>query len=310
MTALAAAAVVLASYVAGDTTRAPQPERRVIVLWPEGVPNARPDGGVERLQDGRVYNVQNPTLTVVPPVGAANGTSVIVCPGGGYARLAVVNEAEGVAERLRQVGVTTFILKYRLAEYGHPAPLQDVLRAIRLVRSRAGEFGLRPDRIGVMGASAGGHVAASAATLFEAEEGRTKASIDVVSARPDFAVLLYPVITMRPPFANEGSRRNLLGERPADDLVGRLSLEGRVSSSTPPVFIVHAADDRSVPIQNSILFYEALLKAQVPAELHLYEHGPHGFGTASGLGPTSLWVDRWFDWMRAHGWLTDPGDRL
>jgi acetyl esterase/lipase len=308
MTALAVAAIVMASSVAAATP--PQEQRRVIVLWPEGVPNAKPDGGVERLEDGRVYNVQNPTLTVVRPVGAANGTAVIVCPGGGYARLAIVIEAEGVAERLRHVGVTTFILKYRLAEYGHPAPLQDVLRAIRVVRSRAAEFGVRADRIGVMGASAGGHVAASAATLFDAEDGRTTAPMDAVSARPDFAVLLYPVITMRPPYAHQGSRRNLLGEHPADELVARLSLEGRVSSNTPPVLIVHAADDRSVPIQNSILFYEALLKAKVPAELHLYAHGPHGFGTASGLGPISSWVDRWFDWMRAHGWLTDSGDRL
>jgi acetyl esterase/lipase len=309
MTALAVAAVVIASYVSGDAAQSSPPDRRVIVLWPEGVPNAKPDGGVERLEDGRVYNVQNPTLTIVPPVGTPNGTAVIVCPGGGYARLAIVNEADGVAERLRHVGVTTFILKYRLAEYGHPAPLQDVLRAIRLVRARAAEFGLRSDRIGVMGASAGGHVAASAATLFDAESGSTKAAIDAVSARPDFAVLLYPVITMQPPYVHEGSRRNLLGDSPPDELVRQLSLEGRASSHTPPVFIVHAADDRSVPIQNSILFYEALLKAHVPAELHLYEHGPHGFGTAGGLGPTSLWVDRWFDWMRAHGWLTDSGDR-
>ena len=308
MTALVLAAAVVVSSLAYDGEQSSQPNRRVIVLWPEGVPNARPGGGVERLEDGRVYNVQNPTLTVVPPDGAPNGTAVIVCPGGSYLRLAITIEAEGVAERLRKVGVTTFILKYRLVEYGHPAPLQDVLRAVRVVRSRAAEFYVRPDRVGVLGASAGGHVAASAATLFDSDEGRTAASIDTVSARPDFVALLYPVISMRPPLAHEASRQNLLGQHPPEALVTRLSLENQVTRETPPIFLVHGTDDRSVPVQHSLLFYEALLKAHVPAELHVYEHAPHGFGTTPGLGPASSWVDRWFDWMRAHGWLDGAGD--
>jgi len=309
MTALIVAAVIGVSPLVYDAARNPQSDRRVIVLWPEGVPNAKANAGVERLEDGRVYNVQNPTLAVVPPEGRPNGTGVIVCPGGSYLRLAIVKEADAVAERLRKVGVTTFILKYRLVEYGHPAPLQDVLRAVRVVRSRAAEFGLRPDRVGVLGASAGGHVAASAATLFDSAEGRTQASIDSVSARPDFVALLYPVITMRPPFAHEASRQNLLGKHPPDALVARLSAEGQVTPQTPPVFLAHGSDDQSVPAQHSILFYEALLKARVPAELHLYEHAPHGFGTDTSVGPASSWVERWFDWMRAHGWLGEAGDR-
>ena len=309
MTALILAAVVAVSSLVYDTAWNPQSDRRVIVLWPEGVPNANPGGGVERLEDGRVYNVQNPTLILVPPDGQPNGTAVIVCPGGSYMRLAVVKEADALAERLRKVGVTTFILKYRLVEYGHPAPLQDVLRAIRVVRSRAAEFGIRPDRVGVLGASAGGHLAASAATLFDSAEGRTQASIDSVRARPDFVALLYPVITMRRPFAHEASRQNLLGEHPPDALVARLSLEGQVTPQTPPVFLVHGSDDQSVPAQHSILFYQALRKAGVPAELHLYEHAPHGFGTDSSVGPASSWVERWFDWMRTHGWLEEAGNR-
>ena len=200
-------------------------------------------------------------------------------------------------------GVATFILTYRHADYGHPAPLQDVLRAIRLVRSRASEFGVRADRIGVFGASAGGHVAASAATLYDAGEGRTGAALDAVSARPDFVALLYPVITMRDPSAHAGSRRNLLGDAPDATVVARMSLESQVKADTPPVFLVHTSEDRTVPIENSLLFFSALKAAGVPVEMHLYERGAHGFGTRPGLGTTSGWIDRWFDWMRAHDWL-------
>lgn len=283
--------------------RPPRPGRQVIELWPEGVPGAKPDGGEERVVDGRVSNVHVPTLTFAPPTGVANGTAVIVCPGGGYVRLAMTNEAEGVAGRLQPLGVATFILKYRLAQYGHPAPLQDVLRAIRLLRSRAAEFDIRPDRIGVMGASAGGHLAAASATLFDAAEGRTGATLDATSARPDFVALLYPVITMEPPFVHAGSRTNLLGEAPVPAAVERLSVEKQVRKDTPPVFLVHTAEDRSVPVENSLLFYQALRRAGVPVEMHLYDKGPHGFGTRSDLGTTSGWFDRWIEWMRVGGWL-------
>lgn len=284
--------------------RVPATERQVIALWPEGVPGAQPGGGDERLVDGRVYNVQVPSLTYVPvAAGTATGAAVIVCPGGSYARLAMASEAESVAARLQSRGIATFILKYRLAEYGHPAPLQDVLRAVRLLRSRAAEFGLRPDRIGVMGASAGGHLAAAAATLFDTAEGRTGAPLDSTSARPDFIALLYPVITMRPPFTHAESRRNLLGATPDAAIVERLSLDTQVTRATPPVFLVHTAEDTSVPLENSLRFYEALRRHGVPAELHLYHRGRHGFGTTAGVGPASGWVDRWIEWMDAHGWL-------
>ena len=275
----------------------------VIALWPEGVPGGRKGGEPEQALDGRVSHVHVPTLTYIPPIGQPNRTAIIVCPGGSYARLAIANEGEGVAGRLSVEGIATFILSYRHADYGHPAPLQDVLRAIRLVRSRALEFGVRSDRIGVFGASAGGHVAASAATLYDAADGRTGAALDAVSGRPDFVSLLYPVITMRDPSAHPASRRNLLGDAPDAAIVARMSLESQVTAGTPPVFLVHTTEDRTVPIENSLMFYTALRSARVPVEMHVYERGAHGFGTRPGLGSTSGWVDRWLDWMRAYGWL-------
>jgi acetyl esterase/lipase len=280
--------------------------KQVIPLWPEGVPGAKDDGGDERIVDGRVYNVQRPALIYIEPASHATGTAVVICPGGSYARLAISNEAEGVAARLSSAGVASFILKYRLAEYGHPAPLQDVLRAIRLLRSKAADFGIAPDRIGVFGASAGGHVAASAATLFDAPEGRTGSPLDAVSARPDFVALLYPVITMTSPLAHAESRRNLLGSNPGPDITARTSLEHQMRADAPPLFIVHTAEDRSVLLEHSLLFYQAARRAGVPAELHLYERGPHGFGVGADLGPTSAWMDRWMDWLRLHAFLPSP----
>ena len=293
MTTLLLVAAVVSSLAGGDA-QSPRPDRQVIVLWPEGVPNAIPNGGTERVEDGRFYNVQNPTLTIVPPEARPNGTAVVVCAGGSYMRLAIANEAEGVAERLRKVGVTTFILKYRLAESG----------TLRLCKTSCGQsawFNRAPRSSGsapiVSGSWAprqAGTWRRRAATLFDSSDGRTAAAIDSISARPDFVALLYPV-TMREPYTHDASRRNLLGDHPPAALIARLSLESQVTSQTPPVFLVHGADDQSVAVQNSILFHEALLKAGVAAELHVYEHGPHGFGTSAGLGPTSFWVDRWFD---------------
>jgi acetyl esterase/lipase len=292
--------------LAAIAAHAAEPERQVIPLWPEGVPDAKPNGGQEYEVDGRIYNVQVPTLTRFPaPVATANGTAVIICPGGGYVRLAVSKEGTELARRLNVLGVAAFVLKYRLAEFGHPAPLRDVLRAVRIVRSRAAELGVRPDRIGVMGFSAGGHLAACAGSLFDAPEGRTGAALDATSARPDFVALLYPVITMTEPYVHAGSRKALLGEHPSPALVERLSVEKQVTKATPPTFIVHTLEDASVPVENSLLFYEALRRAGVPGELHVYEKGPHGFGTRAGLGPTSDWPLRLEEWMRFHGWL-DP----
>jgi acetyl esterase/lipase len=295
-TSLALACVLAFATAAGAQTT------QVIPLWPEGVPGAQPDGGEERVVDGRTYNVQKPTLLFRPGAeGRSTGTAVIICPGGGYARLAIANEGEGLAGFLQRLGVATFILKYRMVEYGHPAPLQDALRAVRVVRSRAAEFGVDPGRIGIAGASAGGHLAASAAALHEAPEGRTGAPLDAVSARPDFVALLYPVITLREPWVHRGSRDNLI--KGDDSLVDRLSLDEQVRPGHPPVFLVHSGEDTSVPAEHSLFYYQALRKAGVPAEMHVYERGPHGFGIRAGLGTTSLWPERLREWLEMHGWL-------
>lgn len=275
-----------------------------IPLWPEGVPGALADSPPEYVEENRVHGVQNPTLTLYPPpAGKANGTVVIICPGGGYGRLAIGHEGNAVADWLNAHGVTCFVLKYRLKEYGHPAPLRDVLRAVRFVRSRAAAYGIDPQRIGVFGSSAGGHLAASAGTLFDHADGRTGHELDAVSARPDFIILLYPVIQMDGPHAHRGSRTNLLGDHPSPERVALLSVDQQVTARTPPAFLVHTAEDKSVPLENSLAFFTALRRAGVPAELHLYEKGPHGFGLRQGLGPTSNWPQRCVEWMQSHGWL-------
>ena len=273
-----------------------------IPIWPEGVPGAIRDGGPETLTDGLVRNVQEPSLTpYLPPPGRANGTAVIVCPGGGYTVLAIDKEGADVARWLNTLGISAFVLKYRMKEYGHPAPLRDVLRAVRLLRSDGSTWGLRPDRIGVIGFSAGGHLAASAATLFDAPEGRTGATLDAVSARPDFAILVYPVIVLTGPYAHAGSRRALIGDSPAPGLAESLSLDTRVTKDTPPTFLVHGGTDTVVPPENSVRFYMALRRAGVAGELHDFERGAHGFGLQPGHGPVSGWPQRCAEWLAAQG---------
>jgi acetyl esterase/lipase len=276
-----------------------QAQTTVIPLWPEGVPNAKANPGPEKLNGDFISNVSQPTLTYYPAAtGHPAGTAVIIAPGGSYQFLAFNHEGRQYAQWLSSLGVAAFVLKYRLADYGHPAPLQDVLRAIRTVRAHAADYGVAPGRIGVMGSSAGGHLAASAATLFDDAAGRTGAALDAVSARPDFALLIYPVITLMPPAAHEGSRHALLGANPAPALVKAMSVETRVSAQTPPTFLVHAEDDGAVPVDNSILFFQALTHAHVPAEMHLYERGGHGIGMGAGHGDISLWPQRAEEWLR------------
>jgi acetyl esterase/lipase len=299
--------LVAGALLAGSAVAAPQlPATSVIPLWPEGVPDAKPGLGPEHVDDGRIANVGEPTLTVYgPAVDRPNGTAVIICPGGGYVRLSTQREGEQYAAWLGTLGITSFVLKYRMQEFGHPAPLRDVLRAVRLVRAQAARYHIRPDRIGVMGSSAGGHLAASAGTLFDHPLGRTGAELDKVSARPDFLVLMYPVITMDGPAAHAGSRHALLGTRPSAADVRLMSLETQVTSATPPTLLIHTQEDGTVPVENSILFYQALTRAKVPAEMYLFEHGGHGMGMRPGLGTTSDWPKRAEEWLKARG-LLDP----
>jgi len=276
-------------------------------LWPEGVPGARPGLGPNKVDaDGRTTNITEPSLRVYPPaVDRANGTAVIVCPGGGYVRQSTRREGEQYAQWLTTLGVTAFVLTYRQLEFGHPAPLQDVLRAVRLVRSQADGYKLRPERIGVMGSSAGGHLAASSGTLFDHPLGRTGAALDAVSARPDFLMLMYPVITLSGPAAHAGSRQALLGAAPTQADLELMSLERQVTARTPPTLLIHTQADSSVPVENSILFYQALTRAKVPAEMYLFEHGAHGMGMRPGLGTASRWPQRAEEWLRERG-LLDP----
>jgi acetyl esterase/lipase len=272
-------------------------EPKVEWLWPDGAPGAKGEAEGDK-----------PTLTIyLPPQEKATGAAIVICPGGGYGALAMDHEGHQIGQWLNSFGVAGFIVKYRHrnsgAGYGHPAPLQDAQRAIRTVRSRAREWGVDPNRIGVLGFSAGGHLASSAATHFNESFSEPKDSIDRVSCRPDFAVLVYPVISFTEPFTHTGSRKNLLGANPDKALVEKMSSEKQVTPQTPPTFLVHTWEDKGVPAENSICFYLALRKAGVPAEMHIFLKGPHGFGLGQKLGGASAWPKLCEKWMEESGFL-------
>jgi acetyl esterase/lipase len=251
---------------------------RTELLWPEGAPGAVGNEDADK-----------PALTVYPAV-QPNGAAVLICPGGGYVNLAMDHEGRQVAEWFNSFGVTAFVLKYRLGpRYRHPAMIEDARRAMRMIRSRAKEFGVDPVRIGVMGFSAGGHLASTLSNHFQEGE------------RPDFAILCYPVISFTTRYTHSGSMRFLLGDPPDPALVWELSNELRVSSQTPPTFLFHTNADTGVPPENSILYYLALRRAGVPAELHIYQEGRHGVGLAPKDPVLSTWPARLKDWLAVRG---------
>jgi len=279
---------------ASDPVDTAHGDREYQLLWPAGAPGALGDGPADR-----------PKLTVYrADPERASGAAVVVCPGGGYGRLASDHEGRQVAEWLNSLGVSAFVLQYRLGpRYRHPVPLQDAQRAIRLVRSRAAEWGLDPTRVGILGFSAGGHLASTASTHFD--DGRRDASdpVERQGSRPDFAVLGYPVVSLVDPPAHLGSRRNLLGE-PADPaLVELLSNERQVTPRTPPTFLFHTADDSVVPVANALLYFEALTRAGVPGELHVFPHGRHGVGLAPDDPVLSAWPRLCAAWLGGLGLL-------
>jgi len=285
---------VLAAAGLAEAANAPA---EVTLLWPDGAPGAKGDGPGDK-----------PTITIyLPAKQKATGTAVVICPGGGYGHLAMDHEGHQIARWLNSLGVAGFILKYRHrnsgAGYGHPAPLQDAQRAIRMVRSRAKELDINPNRIGILGFSAGGHLASSAGTHFDKNYYEPADKIDEVTCRPDFMILVYPVVSLGKWCAHTGSRRNLLGKEPEQELVESLSNELQVRAETPPTFLVHANDDQAVPAENSIYFYLALRKASVAAEMHIYEKGGHGFGLGKKQDPVSSWSLRCADWMHDRGLL-------
>jgi acetyl esterase/lipase len=237
-------------------------------LWPDGAPGAL---GQE--------DKDIPTLTPYwPDPAKATGAAIVICPGGGYGGLAP-HEGRDYARFLNEQGIAGFVLKYRLASggYRHPVMLQDAARAVRLVRARAGEWKLDPHRIGIMGSSAGGHLASTLVTHFDAGKPDAADLVDRQSSRPDLGILCYAVITMGQ-FTHQGSKQNLLGKDPSPELVRELSNELKVTQDTPPCFVWHTYDDNGVPVENSLQFAEALRRAAVPFDLHIYQKGPHGLG--------------------------------
>ena len=266
-------------------------ESQTIPLWGEGAPGALGQADEDK-----------PTITLYRANGNGVRTAVIVAPGGSYAHLAMNHEGRQVANWLNALGVTAFVLKYRLGpKYHHPIELGDAQRAIRLVRSRAEEFSIAPDRVGMMGFSAGGHLASTAGTHFDNGNSSASDPIARVSSRPDFLILGYPVITMQGPYAHSGSVRNLLGDNPDPKLREELSNELHVTSQTPPTFLFTTSEDKTVPAENSVDFYLALHKAGVPAELHVFEKGPHGVGLDLSDPALGEWPTLLANWLRERG---------
>ena len=268
-----------------------------VKLWPGVMPGAKRDTPKETYVNERHRHVNTPTLAIfLPPADRAVGTGVVICPGGGYGHVTTVKEGYKVARWLNTIGVAGVVLKYRLHDYGHPAPLQDAQRAIRTVRARAKTLGIDPGRIGILGFSAGGHLASTAGTHFDKGRPDAKDPVQRVSSRPDFMILIYPVISLKAGVGHAGSRKNLLGSKPDPKLVELLSNERHVTARTPPAFLVHAKND-PVKVQNSILFHEALAKAGVPAKLLLLETGGHGFGLGTAGGPPATWPEQCERWL-------------
>lgn len=276
-------------------------------LYPAGkVPNYQKTDETEKSEQAdmvRISLVQTPDIAVyLPTKRNATGQAVVICPGGGYGILAYDWEGTDIAKWLNSKGIAGIVLKYRLPNsksniVPRELPLMDAQRAIRLVRNNAGKWNIKKDRVGIMGFSAGGHLASTAGTHFVA--GKAVGDlIDKESARPDFMVLVYPVITMSKATMHGGSRTNLIGASPDAQLANYYSAELNVTPETPPAFLVHATDDGAVPVENSLMMYQALKDKKIPVEMHIYPKGGHGFGLGLGIPETESWTDRCIDWLR------------
>ena len=288
------AVLAVASGAAGqEPAPAPAPRPVTYLLWSDGPPGVALDARGVR-----------PTLTLHrPPATKANGAAVVVCPGGGYQGLAA-HEADPIAAWLNGLGITAVVLRYRLGpDFHHPAMLEDAARAIRTTRANAQLWQVDPNRVAILGFSAGGHLASTAGTHFDAGQVDAADPIDRQSSRPDRLILLYPVISMREPMTHAGSKRNLLGTDPAPDLVASLSNETQVRPETPPTFIAHTDADSVVPAENPLLFTLALRQARVPVEFHLFEAGRHGLGLGQDGSPFGEWPHLCERWLAAQGFL-------
>lgn len=317
MTAMTRRSLIAASPLLGLAAAARADEATTLPVWP----GAAPGGGsvtvteevVERppspgdLRDRIIKGVRNPTLTVFEPA-RPNGASLLMTPGGGYKWVVMDKEGYECAARFAAAGVTVYVASYRLPgdgwDAGPAVALQDAQRALRLIRARASARGLDPERVGVMGFSAGGHVAGSLGLLWDRPTYAPVDEIDSLSARPDSAALIYPVATMRLPFAHPGSRERMVGSAPTPAQERAWSLETNTRPDAPPTFLLHAADDAAVPVENSLRLYDALRAAKVEAELHVFEEGGHGFGLRFAKGkPVEAWPDLVLAWWRRKGFV-------
>jgi acetyl esterase/lipase len=276
----------------------------VINLWPDGaIPNAIPGAQITEKRDvngvARISNVSVPTITAyVPAKGKQTGAAIMICPGGGYGILAIDHEGEEVARWFSEMGIAAFVLKYRLPNEKimtnqHEVPLMDAMQGMKLIREKASQYGINPDKIGVMGFSAGGHLASTLSTHYNKGAGASD------MAKPNFSILLYPVITFGEK-THSGSRDNLLGNQKSEELLAYYSNELQVTAQTPPTFMVHSEDDKTVPVENSINYYLACLKNNVPVEMHLYPQGGHGYGLRTAkYGSLNNWPETCKAWLAA-----------
>jgi acetyl esterase/lipase len=281
----------------------------VLPLYKDAIPNSKPTKDEETTEYPNgitiISKISRPTLTIfLPDKQIANGTAVVICPGGGYWVTASSHEGTDVAKEFAKMGVAAFVLKYRIPNDAtminrEIGPLQDAQQAIKLVRDNAKEWNVNPGRIGIMGFSAGGHLASTAGTHYN---DIVIPNAEKTSLRPDFMILIYPVISFDDSIGHIGSRDQLIGKTPTAEKIKQYSNELQVTSQTPPTFLVHASDDDAVNPQNSIRFYEALVQHKVPAELHIYQSGGHGFGMKQ-KSKNELWMERCKNWMEVNGWL-------
>lgn len=281
--------VICSGINAADDFHAPE----FRLLWPDGAPQAKGEADADK-----------PGMWVYPATENANGAAVVICPGGGYAIHATDHEGVQPAKYFNSIGVTAFVLRYRLSPYRHPVPLMDAQRALRFVRAHADEFKIDKHRIGIMGFSAGGHLTSTAVTHFDNGDAAAAEPIDTESCRPDFGILGYPVVSLIADYAHRGSGNNLFGKDATDEQLKSLSNELNVTKETPPLFLFHTSEDTGVPAENSVSLYLACRKAGVPAELHVYQHGPHGVGLANEHPALSQWINNAGTWLRQNALLT------
>lgn len=300
------AASVLIMSTTNMSSRANAAPAEELRLWQGTVPGSEGYDQQEvfdprEVGNGWVTGVNLPTLTIThPSADNRSGTGVVICPGGGYGGLSIEKEGHALAAWFVERGVVAGVLKYRHGggQHQHPVPLDDAQRAMRIMRTHAKEWQLDLEKIGIAGFSAGGHLASSVGTHYDEGDAAATDPIERASCRANFTVLIYPVITMQAGLTHQGSRNNFLGKQPTEEMVDLFSNELQVTTETGPSFLVHAADDEAVPVENSLLFYQALLKKKVPVEMHLYETGGHGFGFYRRDLPVDCWPELLEGWLK------------